>query len=191
MDAAHADLPAADSIADGRTVLHATLDTPVARLSFSTTQLSSIPARSSLRCAQVRCLARSVATHAESASLPPIVTGDFNALPESDEVRLVEGVLTEPAVTGLGFVDAWRYAAPHARGITWSRDNPHAAVTGEPDSRIDYIFVGLPRPRGGAVVTGVRLVGDRPYDGVWPSDHAGVAADLRLGEPPDLGPGAQ
>jgi hypothetical protein len=38
-------------------------------------------------------------------------------------------------------------------------------------------------------VTGARVVGDRPRDGVWPSDHAAVVADLRLGEPAYVGPG--
>ena len=74
-----------------------------------------------------------------------MVTGDLNAVPESDEVRLLEGFLTEPAVPDLLLVDAWRYAAPDDRGITWSRANPHAAKTGEPDARIDYVLVGTPR----------------------------------------------
>lgn len=75
------------------------------------------------------------------------------------------------------------------RGITWSRANPHAAVAGEPDSRIDYVLVGTPRGAGAAVVTGARVVGDRPRDGVWPSDHAAVVAELRLGERGYVGPG--
>ena len=82
--------------------------------------------------------------------------GDLNAVPESDEVRLLEGFLTEPAVPDLLLVDAWRYAAPADRGITWSRANPHAAKTGEPDARIDYVLVGTPRGAGAALVTGRR-----------------------------------
>ena len=112
-----------------------------------------------------------------------MVTGDLNAVPESDEVRLLEGFLTEPAVPDLLLVDAWRYADPADRGITWSRANPHAAKTGEPDARIDYVLVGTPRGAGSALITGARVAGDRPRDGVWPSDHAAVVVDLRLGEP--------
>jgi endonuclease/exonuclease/phosphatase family metal-dependent hydrolase len=187
---AHADLPGPSSGApDGRRVLHAALDTPAGRLPFFTTQLSAFPGRSGLRCAQVRRVASFVAAHSPDAGLPPVVTGDLNAVPESDEVRLLEGFLTEPAVPDLLLVDAWRYADPSDRGITWSRANPHAVKTGEPDARIDYVLVGTPRGGRSALVTGARVVGDRPRDGVWPSDHAAVVADLRLGEPAYVGPG--
>jgi endonuclease/exonuclease/phosphatase family metal-dependent hydrolase len=131
-----------------------------------------------------------VAAHTPDAGLPPVVTGDLNAVPESDEVRLLEGFLTEPAVPDLLLVDAWRYAAPDDRGITWSRGNPHEAVTGEPDARIDYVLVGTPRTGGAALVESARVVGDRPRDGIWPSDHAAVVADLQLGPPVVVGPGA-
>lgn len=138
----------------------------------------------------MRQVASFVASHAPDDGLPPIVTGDLNAVAESDEVRLLEGFLTEPAVPDLLLVDAWRYAAPGDRGITWSRGNPHAAVTGEPDARIDYVLVGTPRGAGAALVTGARVVGDRPVGGVWPADHAAVVADLTLGEAGYVGPGA-
>lgn len=187
---AHTDLPGPSSGApDGRRVLLAALDTPVGRLPFFTTQLSAFPGRSALRCAQVRRVASFVASHSPSSGLPPVVTGDLNAIAESDEVRLLEGFLTEPAVPDLLLVDAWRYAAPSDRGITWARANPHAAVTGEPDARIDYVLVGTPRGAGAAQVLSARVVGDRPRDGVWPSDHAAVVAELRLGEPGYVGPG--
>lgn len=188
---AHADLPGPVSgEPDGRRVLLAALDTPAGRLPFLTTQLSAFPGRSALRCAQVRRVAEFVAAHAAPGDLPPVLTGDLNAVPESDEVRLLEGFLTEPAVPDQLLVDAWRYAAPGERGITWSRANPHAAVSGEPDARIDYVLVGPPRKGGAARVTGVRLAGDRPRGGVWPSDHAAVVADLDLGGDADVGPGA-
>jgi endonuclease/exonuclease/phosphatase family metal-dependent hydrolase len=187
---AHTDLPAPPSGApDGRRVLHTALDTPAGRLPFFTTQLSAFPGRSALRCAQVRRVAEFVAAHTPDGGLPPVVTADLNAVAESDEVRLLEGFLTEPAVPDLLLVDAWRYAAPDDRGITWSRGNPHAAVTGEPDARIDYVLIGTPRGGGAALVTGARVVGDQPRGGVWPSDHAAVVADLHVGDPAYIGPG--
>ena len=187
---AHADLAApASGAPDGRRVLHAALDTPAGRLPFFTTQLSAFPGRSGLRCAQVRRVASFVTSHSPESGLPPVVTGDLNAVPESDEVRLLEGFLTEPAVPDLLLVDAWRYAACGDRGITWNRTNPHVAATGEPDARIDYVLVGTPRAGGSALITGARVVGDRPRDGVWPSDHAAVVVDLKLGAAPRPGPG--
>jgi endonuclease/exonuclease/phosphatase family metal-dependent hydrolase len=187
---AHADLPGPlPGAPDGRRVLHGALDTPAGRLPFFTTQLSAFPGRSGLRCRQVREIAAFVASHSPDDGLPPVVTGDLNAVPESDEVRLLEGFLTEPAVPDLLLVDAWRYAAPSDRGITWSRSNPHAAKTGEPDARIDYVLVGTPRGAGSALIESARVVGDRPRDGVWPSDHAAVVVDLELGGAAFVGPG--
>jgi endonuclease/exonuclease/phosphatase family metal-dependent hydrolase len=115
---AHADLPGpASGAPDGRQALHAALDTPVGRLPFFTTQLSAFPGRWGLRCAQVRRIAEFVAL-VSGDGLPPVVTGDLNAVPESDEVRLLEGFLTEPAVPDLLPVDAGRDPAPDDRGIT-------------------------------------------------------------------------
>ena len=117
---------------------------------------SSARSRGGRGCGARRCggSASFVASHSPDDGLPPVVTGDLNAVPESDEVRLLEGFLTEPAVPDLLLVDAWRYAAPGDRGITWSRANPHAAVTGEPDARIDYVLVGTPRGAGSALDDG-------------------------------------
>jgi exonuclease III len=92
-------------------------------------------------------------------------------------------------VPDLLLVDAWRYAAPSDRGITWNRSNPHAVKTGEPDARIDYVLVGTPRGAGSALIESARVVGDRPRDGVWPSDHAAVVVDLELGGAAFVGPG--
>ena len=90
--AAHVDLPAPGGRPDGRTVLHAVLDTPRGGLPFFTTQLSAFPGRSALRVAQVRQVAGFVAARSSGDGLPPVVTGDLNAVPEADEVRLLSHV---------------------------------------------------------------------------------------------------
>ncbi len=51
-------------------------------------------------------------------------------------------------------------------------------MTFEPSARIDYVLVGPPAAGGRGHVRRVRLVGDRPVAGVWPSDHCGVLAEL-------------
>jgi endonuclease/exonuclease/phosphatase family metal-dependent hydrolase len=102
--------------------------------------------------------------------LPTLVAGDLNAGPDAESLRLL---------TGRGFRDAWAEAGD-GPGWTWSVDNPLAAaeierVLGRPEhrARIDHVLVGP-----GARVTAARLVGDRPIEGVWLSDHAGVLVDL-------------
>lgn len=178
----HADLPAAGADDEGRTVLHASVLTPDGPVPVFTTQLNSGPGQSAVRCQQVRSISRFVDAHVHGGSHPAVLTGDFNAQPDSDEVRLMEGHLTAPAVPGLLLVDAWRYADPGDPGLTWDhRRNPHVRPTLEPSGRIDYLFVGPPGPGGAGHVRSVRLVGHGPEDGVWPSDHAGVVADLAPG----------
>ena len=171
-------LPAGEDPDEGRTVLYAGIAAPAGTIPFFTTQLNSAPHQSALRCEQAVAVARFVAAHA-SGDHPPVVTGDLNAEPDSDEVRLLGGHKTAPAVPGLVLVDAWRYVDPAAGGWTWDLRNPYVRATLEPSARIDYVLVGYPGAGGRGHVRGVRLVGDRPVGGVWPSDHAGVLAELQ------------
>jgi endonuclease/exonuclease/phosphatase family metal-dependent hydrolase len=163
---------------DGRVVLFARVQAPTGPLPFFTTQLTSTIGQSAVRCQQVADLCRFVATRTDPG-FPPVVTGDLNAEPDADEVRLLGGHKTAPVVPGLVLVDAWSYADPMTPGWTWDRRNPHVAATGEPSARIDYVLVGLPTATGAGRVRLVRLIGDRAVDGVWPSDHAGVLAELQ------------
>lgn len=172
-------LPGAEAGDGSRTALFALLATPTGQLPFFTTQLSSSPGASALRLAQVHSLVRFVAEHAD-AHLPPVVTGDLNAEPASDEMRLLCGHLTAPVVADLVLVDAWRYAEPSEPAVTWDRANPHVRATHEPSARIDYVLVGTPRSGGAGRVLTARRFGDRPLDDEWPSDHAGVLVELGL-----------
>ena len=100
--------------------------------------------------------------------VPVVVVGDFNATP--DRVAMP----TE-------YVDAWAAAAAAAeveQGATCGED---ADLTGGSDRlgvRIDYVFVR------DATVVECRVVGNRAGDrtpsGLWPSDHAGVVAEIAL-----------
>jgi endonuclease/exonuclease/phosphatase family metal-dependent hydrolase len=169
-------LPTGD-LGEGRVALHAGIDTPGGTLPMFTTHLTYRPGGSYVRLGQIRRLAEFVAEHAEGHTYPPVVTGDLNAEPDSDELRLLGGLLTTPVVPGLVLVDAWRYAGAGNPGFTWDRRNGYQADTVLPDSRIDYILTGLPRGDRGRVRT-ARLAGTAPVDGVWPSDHFAVVVDL-------------
>jgi endonuclease/exonuclease/phosphatase family metal-dependent hydrolase len=112
---------------------------------------------------------------------PPIVVGDFNADPDSTEIRFMSGYASIDGASAM-FYDAWRLAGTGDDGITWSNNNEFAAVAIEPDRRIDYIFVGYPQRltdgHGMGKVLSCRVVCDDVVDGVWPSDHYGVFAEL-------------
>lgn len=178
IDRATLRLPTADGRDDGHRALYALVDAPERPVAFFTVHLNSALHESAVRCAQVTALARFVASHRGRTDFPAVVTGDYNALPDSDEMRLLGGYKTAPAVPGQVLLDAWEYADPAAPAITWDPANPYVARTHEPPGRIDYIHVGPPGPGGIGHVRSVRRVGDRPVDGVWPSDHAAVLADL-------------
>lgn len=171
-------LPVSGGQDDGRLALHALLDAPGHRVPFFTTHLNHSLHESALRCLQVRALAEFVAVHRGAGDFAPVLTGDYNAWPDSDEMRLLGGYKTEPAVAGQVLIDAWEYADPSAPSATWDAANPFAARAFEPNVRCDYIHVGPSRSDGVGQVTAVRRAGDHPMDGVWPSDHAAVVADL-------------
>jgi endonuclease/exonuclease/phosphatase family metal-dependent hydrolase len=118
----HLHLPAGNEPAEGRTALHASVDSPVGPLPVFTTQLNAPPHHSAVRCQQAVALAEFVAAR-RTGAFPPVLTGDF------------------------------------------------------------YILVGLPHKDGRGHVGSVRMVGHGPEGGVWPSDHAGVLAELRFGGP--------
>ncbi len=173
-------LPAPDDLADGRLALHARLAAPAYEVPFFTTHLTSAPGASAVRQEQVTALARFVARHKHGTPFPAVVTGDFNAWPDSDEIRLFGGYKAPSAVPGQVLLDAWEYADPGAPAATWSPENPYAARLLEPPVRIDYIHVGPPGPVGEGHVRAVRRAGHGPVDGIWPSDHAAVVADLAM-----------
>lgn len=171
-------LPAPEGADDGRMVAYALIDSPGGAVPFFTTHLTAPIHASAVRCEQVRALVGFVAARQSGTDFPPVITGDYNAMPDSDELRLLGGYKTAPVIAGQVFIDAWEYADPAAPSATWDARNPYVAATFEPSARVDYIHVGPPGPGGLGRVLDVRRVGDGPVDGVWPSDHAAVLADL-------------
>ncbi len=115
--------------------------------------------------ALIHWLAAAPATDAQ------VVVGDFNADP------------TEPAyarMVGTGFRSAHREANGAEPAVTWPSglQAPAMDTEGDPDC-LDYIWI-----RGAAAVDDCRLVFDRSAVGdptLYPSDHLGLAAHLRIG----------
>ena len=112
--------------------------------------------------------------------LPVILLGDFNT-------PATEGAAYN-LITGAGFTDVWQGSEP---GYTCCQadnlKNPTSELgkgeEGEGDGRIDLIFTkGVTLRESASIKT--YTVGDKPEDrtpgGLWPSDHAGVVAELPL-----------
>jgi endonuclease/exonuclease/phosphatase family metal-dependent hydrolase len=171
-------LPAPAELDEGRNVLRADIDGPRGPLQLFSTHLNWRYDHSHVRQDQVRAIGELVRS-SPKRSYPPIVCGDFNAPPDADEIRMMTGRSTTVA-EGLVFYDAWEVAGDRSeRGDTWSNSNPHAHRELEVDRRIDYVFVGWPKAGGLGHVTSCEVVGTEPVDGVVPSDHYGVLAELR------------
>lgn len=159
-----------------RTVVGARIETPAGILPIFTTHLNHRFDQSSTRVAQLQALSEHVEEHGES-TLPPIVTGDLNAIPDSDEIRKLTG-RTAPYAGGRIWTDAWEQVGD-GPGHTWSIENPYINHSAWPNRRLDYVLVGWPRPQR-PLGNPIRawLVGTEPVAGITASDHYGVAVEI-------------
>jgi endonuclease/exonuclease/phosphatase family metal-dependent hydrolase len=102
---------------------------------------------------------------------PVLLMGDLNAAVDSPVLRPICDVLT----------DAWNAGDGDPDAVTLSSTHPCAPLAAGPqliNQRIDHIFFRPGREDQHVQVEGVQLAGD-PVDGVFPSDHRAVVADLR------------
>jgi endonuclease/exonuclease/phosphatase family metal-dependent hydrolase len=108
-----------------------------------------------------------------STSLPVVMAGDFNTRADGT------GTATYAALTGAGFADAWSQVHPGDPGYTCCHAADLHQVPPPLNQRIDLVLT-----RGGLRALSVDVLGaslsDRTTSGLWPSDHAGVAAELGL-----------
>ncbi|WP_327735250.1 endonuclease/exonuclease/phosphatase family protein [Streptomyces nojiriensis] len=104
---------------------------------------------------------------------PVTAVGDFNSPPA--DVTGPYGTFT----TG-GYEEAWRKVHGTGSGFTATQDPDLTNVPSKLDRRIDYVFY---QPRRLSAVS-ADVIGDELRDrtptGLWPSDHAGLVARLRL-----------
>jgi len=120
--------------------------------------------------------ANELVQHLADCPLPVILVGDFNAEPEDNTAAY-------RVLSDAGFKDVWQLANPHDAGPTCCHAEDLRKPASELNQRIDLIFI---RDAAGVAIEAVaaKLVGCDPAlrtsSGLWPSDHAGVAATLDL-----------
>jgi endonuclease/exonuclease/phosphatase family metal-dependent hydrolase len=168
---------------DTRAVVFARVDAPHGPMPVFVTHLTVQAHLGHVRCHQVKALAKLVAERAPIDGPPPVVMGDMNAAPDSDEMRYLRGL------TGLGgdcvyFADCWLLAGDGTPGVTYDRANPYALRSREPSQRIDYVFVRGPDRHLRGEPIAARLALNTPTGGVWPSDHHAVVADIHAAPRP-------
>lgn len=171
-------LPRADGSDGHRRALVAVLDTPWGAWPVISTHLDYRFDDSAVRERQAAALLELIASvRGDPERDPPVIIGgDFNAVPDSDEIRMLTGRRVSP-VRNLVLSDAWEHVGEGA-GHTWRHDNPYQSGTAWPNRRLDYVFVSWPRPRRTGHPLRVWRAGETAVDGVVASDHSAVVADL-------------
>ncbi len=172
---------------ESRILLSARLDTPAGPIWCHTThlhyRLDDGVARERQVCAidaAIRALGR------EPTDAPQILCGDFNATPDSDEMRFLRGLHTL-AGRRTHWQDAWLRLHDGQPGITWSSENEHTRPLRslDLDRRIDYVLVTSCKKDGrGTILHSQVVLTDRDGDAahaVCASDHYGVLAEVQIG----------
>jgi endonuclease/exonuclease/phosphatase family metal-dependent hydrolase len=138
---------------------------------FVTMHLSPIPPFA-IQQAQAAEAIRSAA----HTSLPIVFAGDFNTTANNPANPTYP---TYQILLGAGFQDAWAQKYPTLPGYTCCQSADLQNPVSSLDMRIDLVLT-----RGAIAVQDIRIVGDRASDrtpsGLWPSDHAGLVATLKL-----------
>lgn len=141
-----------------RSVLRCLIDAPSGVLAVFCTHLSYRMEQGSIRTRQIEALKALVT----QTGLPSVVIGDFNAASETPEMAQLKIWTDCFGQTGKG------------DGTTFSKSNPYAEKWNEPERRIDYVFL----PDGLLIPTECKVTMNAELDGVYPSDHFGVFADI-------------
>lgn len=147
---------------DYRTAIHVRIDVGGALIDVYGTHLHHTTEGAAIRMEQVDDLLAFIRSRNEGA--PMLLAGDFNAAVQAPELSALHAE----------FVDV--YGAMHERATAQHPTtlNPNA---GHPPRRIDHVFA----ERGRFTPLSAQIILDRPGDdGLWPSDHFGVVARLRL-----------
>jgi endonuclease/exonuclease/phosphatase family metal-dependent hydrolase len=114
-----------------------------------------------------------------------VLGGDFNAEPHTSSMRFLTGRTSLEGMS-TAYRDAWESVRGQAPGHTLDPRNPLREIEepGETQGRrVDYVLVrcGDHGPTLRIVAAGLAV--HEPVDGVQPSDHYGVYADLARREP--------
>ena len=166
-------------LSDQRVALSVTTESPAGPISFTTTHLMHMLHAGWLREQQVQAVSGLVLRRRPRGGLPPIVCGDFNATPDSTEMRYMRGLQSIQGKS-LFLLDAWEQAGEQSGGHTFAARNTFCRLAGNRDLRIDYVFVGPSRPEEMGRIERCAVVCDEEQNGVFPSDHFGVYVELSL-----------
>lgn len=163
-----------------RSLLFSEIEAPFGTLPVFTTHLNWRLDEGHVREEQIRFVVDVITSHVASNEFPPLLMGDMNAEPDSDEMRFLRG-LTRLNGKSTYFSDCFLISGDGTPGATFARRNPFAAPLREPDRRIDYIFVRGPDEGGRGEPLRSSVCFNEPHRDVFASDHFGVVATISTG----------
>ena len=109
---------------------------------------------------------------------PVILAGDYNTRAGGG------GTPTYDNLINSGFTDAWSVKHPGVLGNTWGHQEDLRDTTTELTQRLDLVLFRDGPPEDGLCAVDADVIADNLSDrtpsGLWPSDHAGVVATLRV-----------
>jgi endonuclease/exonuclease/phosphatase family metal-dependent hydrolase len=147
----------------------AVVDHPAGPLPVLVSCLDWEPGSTGPRSVQIRELIRLLHDPSRDGNLPVLLMADFNTSPDMPELRELTGTA----------VDTWAVAGTGS-GHTMSTTNPFAPRGAwQIDHRIDFVIARPGHPDAPVQVERAVLAGDA-VDGVYPSDHYAVVADLQV-----------
>ena len=168
-----------------RALLYALAGAPWGRLPLFVTHLNWRFDHGFVRLKQVAFICERITEVAptQAGFLPPVLMGDFNAEPASDEIRYLSGLHVLDG-RSVHFADAWVYGADGSAGATYDPKNDYARKNREPPRRIDYIFARGPDAELRGEPLHARLAFHEPENTangtLWASDHFGVYAEIMM-----------
>jgi endonuclease/exonuclease/phosphatase family metal-dependent hydrolase len=178
---------------EGRIVLSARIDSDCGEIWVHTAHLSYRESEGLEREAQVQVVDEVVTARWSDnpqADNPQVILGDFNTVPDSDEIRWLAGLCTLDG-RRVVYQDAWSVTHPAEPGYTWARDNPHTERMFwlRRDRRLDYIFVTPTRRDRRGTIHAADLTFNEPEllpqgERLYASDHFGVVADVQFSPEP-------
>ena len=137
---------------------------------------------------QILAIDAAIRAERTDTSAPQILCGDFNATPDSDEIRYLRGLTTLDG-RRTHFQDAWlrlhRDPGPTdgpTEGITWSSENEQTRPLRslDIDRRIDYVFVTSRKKDGRGTIHRCEVALTERDGDICASDHYAVMADVQV-----------
>ena len=167
--------------AEPRLALTTIINSPFSRIFFTCTHLNWELKDTEVRYNQVESINTFINNITMLKDNISIIVGDFNADPDSKEFNIITKNENNHDFEKR-YIDLWRYKNGLKNGYTRDLSNPYARLTTPKNRRVDYIFMGVKDNNweDDVEIQECKTVCNDQIDGIWPSDHYGVYASIKI-----------